>query len=76
MNEWASRITKEKDALNFNFNFKETETVLPSAEGVGFVFFTSFEALTTRLSNLDFGKKDTHLSWFVLNLLHFEKINK
>lgn len=71
MNEWASRITKEKDALNFNFNFKETETVLPSAEGVGFVFFTSFEALTTRLSNLDFGKKR-----FVLNLLHFEKINK
>lgn len=52
---------RKKDAFNFNFNFKETETVccrvLPSAEGLGFVFFTSFEAVTTRLSNLDFGKK-------------------
>lgn len=62
-NEWMGfeNYKRKKDAFNFNFNFKETETVccrvLPSAEGLGFVFFTSFEAVTTRLSNLDFGKK-------------------
>lgn len=65
MNEWASRITKEKKMhLILILILKKQRLcaaeccrVLPSAEGLGFVFFTSFEAVTTRLSNLDFGKK-------------------
>lgn len=66
MNE-LRELQKKKDA--FNFNFEERK----SAEGWALCSFTSFQALTTRVFNFRFWENDTHLLWFVLNLLHFEK---